>query len=79
MNKRLYGLPSLPVAFDAPRRDQELRLGGGKKSPIQGSRVGCVWCGASKCTLRKLKVGSGRYQKERLLCPRCYARESNNA
>lgn len=79
MNKRLYGLLSLPMVINGPYHVQELKFNGRKKSTVRGRRVGCDKCGASRCTLRKLKVGFGLDSKERLLCPKCYAKESKNA
>lgn len=79
MNKRLYGLLSLPMVFDGPYSTQGMKMGSSKRTPVRGRLVGCDKCGASRYTLRKLKVGFGRDSKERLLCPKCYAKESENA
>lgn len=79
MNKRIYGMLSLPLSINGPYQSQGVKLGGKKKSPVRSRVVGCDKCGASRCTLRKLKVGFGRDAKERLLCPKCYAKESKNA
>lgn len=72
MNKRLYGLLSLPMVFGGPYQAQELKLGSKKKSAVRGRLVGCSKCGASQVTLRKVKVGMFRDAKEILLCPKCY-------
>ena len=79
MNKRIYGMLSLPLAINGPYQSQGVKMGGRKKSPVRSRVVGCDKCGAARCTLRKLKVGFGRDAKERLLCPKCYAKESKNA
>lgn len=79
MNKRIYGMPSLPIAISGPYQAQGVKMGGRKKSPVRIRVVGCDKCGASRCTLRKLKTGFGKDAKERLLCPKCYAKESKNA
>ena len=79
MNKDFMRLLAIPMMFDGPYSTQGMKMGSSKKSPVRGRMVGCVRCGASQCTLRKLKVGFGRDAKERLLCPKCYAKESKNA
>lgn len=79
MNKDLLRLLAIPMAFDGPYSTQGVKIGRSKRSPVRSRVVGCDRCGASRCTLRKLKVGFGRDAKERLLCPKCYAKESKNA
>ena len=79
MNKDLMRLLAIPMMFDGPYSTQGMKMGSSKRTPVRGRQVGCGKCGASRCTLRKLKVGFGRDSKERLLCPKCYAKESKNA
>lgn len=79
MNKNIAGLLAIPMLFDGTFTTQGMKLGSSKRTPVRGRLVGCDKCGASRCTLRKLKVGFGRDAKERLLCPKCYAKESENA
>ena len=79
MNKDVAGLLAIPMLLGGPYTTQGMKIGSSKKSPVRGRLVGCVRCGASRCTLRKLKTGFGKDAKERLLCPKCYAKESKNA
>ena len=74
MNRRLYGLLTLPAIFNGPYQAQELKLSGKKKSAVRGKVVGCSKCGATQVTLRKAKEGMFRDKKEFLLCPKCYAK-----
>lgn len=79
MNKDIAGLLAIPMLLGGPFTTQGMKMGSSKRTPVRGRLVGCDKCGASRCTLRKLKVGFGRDAKERLLCPKCYAKESENA
>ena len=79
MNKDLMRLLAIPMMFDGPYSTQGMKMGSSKRTSVRGRLVGCVRCGASQCTLRKLKTGFGKDAKERLLCPKCYAKESKNA
>lgn len=70
MKPRLLGM--FPVIPTGPYQLQPLAFGGGKKSAVKGKSVGCTKCGAGRVTLRKVKEGYGKNQKEFLLCPKCY-------
>ena len=67
MNKDLMRLLAIPMMFDGPYSTQGMKMGSSKRTPVRGRLVGCDKCGASRCTLRKLKAGFGRDSKERLL------------
>lgn len=70
MKPRLLGMfPMIPLA---PYQPQAIGYSGRKKSAVRGKAVGCAKCGAVRVTLRKVKEGYGKDQKEFLLCPKCY-------